>query len=163
MPLSEELRFSERALRAFSSRAYLWNEPLPGTQVSTRIKGRVQCRDALREIRIDTRNESVNQPASGAGARSKIANRRIHRSDETHRALRLDLEFGGSRGGTGRTALVTLEATIAGHRPRPTVDFTRRARGNRFTVTSRRNVTVKCTKGKQDDETRNPLDGSPNV
>jgi len=24
-----------------------WNEPLPGTQVSTRIKGRVQCRDAF--------------------------------------------------------------------------------------------------------------------
>lgn len=44
--LSEELRFSERVLRAFSARC-LWNEPLPGTQVSTRIKGRVQCRDAF--------------------------------------------------------------------------------------------------------------------
>lgn len=40
-----------RLARFFFAR-YFWNEPLPGTQVSTRIKGRVQCRDALARSRL---------------------------------------------------------------------------------------------------------------
>lgn len=104
----------------------LWNEPLPGTQVSTRIKGRVQCRDAFARSGLTPEaNRRIGRSRAPRWVRvARVAkNRDVSLSvpDETSHfpiGFRIRISIDVTRGRERETRSVHAQtAERTGHRP----------------------------------------------